>query len=70
MLLKCDIRDKIRWSQVAGRVASPFPLFPPFGTARGPSGEGAVLGGSGGDTIIGEGLNIQYDNIFLAICRS
>ena len=48
MLLKCGIRDKLRWYYVVNRASSLLSLPPPFGTARGPIGEGAALGGRAG----------------------
>ena len=44
------IRGKLRWYYLVTRASSLLSLPPPFGTARGPIGEGAVLGGWGGDT--------------------
>ena len=52
------IRGKLRWYYLVTRASSLLSPPPPFGTARGPIGEGAVLGGRVGDTgIVGQKMN-------------
>ena len=51
------IRGELRWCYLVIRASSLLSPPPPFGTARGPIGEGAASGGRGGDMSTGGARN-------------